>query len=58
MEYDPMSLRPGQRMFSLSDIKTILKNVEDMGLPLEAGSFLEQLTLDQLELLTHGVYDA
>ncbi|CAN5950978.1 unnamed protein product [Sphagnum jensenii] len=58
MDYDPLSLRPDQRLYTLAEVCAILKRAEDMGLPMDAGSWIEELTLGQIDLLTKGVHDA
>ena len=43
--------------YSAGDIRELLKAAELQGHPLEPGSYLEQLTVRQLDALVHGRTD-
>jgi hypothetical protein len=46
-----------QGAYTTDQIVTILEKAEKQGHPLEAGSYLEHMTVKQLALLTNGHYD-
>jgi len=48
----------GSERYTIQQICAILKEAERQGFSLERGSYVEQMTIDQLERLTRRVYDA
>ena len=51
-------LSDGHERFTVGEICAILKQADQMGIPLEAGSYVEQMTIRQLAMLVRGEYDA
>jgi hypothetical protein len=56
MENDLLTLNG--RYYSMSDIVLLLAKAMEMGLPLEAGSWVESMTIAQIDRLVNGSYDA
>jgi len=51
-------LADGHERFTCPEICAILKRAEEAGFPLEAGSYVEQMTISQLAKITlRGEYD-
>jgi hypothetical protein len=48
----------GSERYTIQQICAILKIAEAQGFPLERGSYVEQMTIAQLDRLTQKVYDA
>ena len=51
-------IRDPESLYSCAQIVAILKRAEAQGYPLERGSYLENMTIRQLDRLTKGFYDA
>jgi hypothetical protein len=50
-------IRDPEFAYSLDRVVAILAKAEEMGLPLEKGSYLESMTIRQLDMLIHGRTD-
>ena len=48
-------LRDPDHLFTHSEVCDLLQKAEDMGFPLEAGSYLENMTVRELEVLVNTV---
>jgi hypothetical protein len=57
MNYDPATLTDF-RYYTQAEVCALVQIAKEMGLPLEAGSWMEQLTIAQLEMLVNGRYQA
>lgn len=47
-----------KREYTPRQISAILNRAEQQGFPLERGSYLEKMTISQIERLVEGRYDA
>lgn len=56
MEYDPLTLRG--RMWTMPEIVALLVKANNMGLPLESGSWVEKMTIAEIDRFVNGVHDA
>lgn len=48
----------GSERYTVQQICAILKKAEKQGFSLEQGSYVEKMTIGQIDRLTQGVYDA
>jgi len=46
-------LRDPEELYTHSDIVDLLQKAEDLGFPLEAGTYLEKLTVRELDVLVN-----